>query len=173
MIKLFYSGTYKVRHELINENNICEMLKDDVRSKIVGNVKDTIYAQDGVIIKNNKNVMYVGGFYYEKNENNKSICESVVDEELKQIDKCDLVVANLTKYSAIATITEIIYAAFKQKRIVIFCDPKVTSYEVEGEYWFPILACKKIDKKIDIIFIENEDEIVKYINNLKEDNYEG
>ena len=59
MIKLFYSGTYKVRHELINENNICEILKDDVRSKIVGNVKDTIYAQDGVIIKNNKNVILV------------------------------------------------------------------------------------------------------------------
>lgn len=27
MIKLFYSGTYKVRHELINENNVLEMLK--------------------------------------------------------------------------------------------------------------------------------------------------
>lgn len=33
MLKIFYSGTYKVRHELINENNILEMLKDDTRSK--------------------------------------------------------------------------------------------------------------------------------------------
>ncbi len=31
----------------------------------------------------------------------------------RNIDKCDLVVVNLTKYSAIATVTEIIYAAFK------------------------------------------------------------
>ena len=97
--------------------------------------------------------MYIGGFYYEKNDNNKTVCESVVEEELKEIDKCDIMVANLTKYSAIATITEIIYASFKKKKIVIFCDPNVTSYEVEGEYWFPILTCKKLNKNIEIIFI--------------------
>ena len=168
MIKLFYSGTYKVRHEKINENNVLEMLKDDIRSKIVGNVKDTIYASEGIIIKNNKNVMYIGGFYYEKQELNKSVCENVVNEELKQIDKCDIVVANLTKYSAIASITEIIYAAFKQKKIVIFCDSKITSYKVDGEYWFPILTCKKLNKNVEIKFIDNEEEIVDYINELRE-----
>lgn len=167
MIKIFYSGTYKVRHELINEDNVLEMLKDDIRSKIVGNVKDTIYASDGVIIKNNNNVMYIGGFYYEKQDNNKTVCENVVSEELKQIDKCDLVIANLTKYSAIATVTEILYASFKKKKIVIFCDPKVTSYEVEGEYWFPILASKQLNNNIKIKFIDSEEEIIDYINNLK------
>lgn len=167
MIKLFYSGTYKVRHEMINEDNVLDMLKDDIRSKIVGNVYDTVYASDGVAIKNNMNVMYVGGFYYEKQDKNKSVCENVVSEELKQIDKCDIVVANLTKYSAIASVTEIIYAAFKQKKIVIFCDPKITSYEVEGEYWFPILTCKQLDKNVEIRFIDDENEIVSYIHKLK------
>ncbi len=167
MIKIFYSGTYKVRHELINEDNVLEMLKDDIRSKIVGNVRDTIYASDGVIIKNNNNVMYIGGFYYEKQDNNKTVCENVVSEELKQIDKCDLVIANLTKYSAIATVTEILYASFKKKKIVIFCDPEVTSYEVEGEYWFPILASKQLNNNIEIKFIDSEEEIIDYINNLK------
>ena len=168
MIKLFYSGTYKVRHELINEDNVCEMLKDDIRTKIVGDVKSTIYASDGVVIKNNKNVMYIGGFYYEKQDESKTVCENVVSEELKQIDRCDLVIANLTKYSAIASVTEIIYAASKNKKIVIFCDPKVTSYEVEGEYWFPILTAKQLDKNIEIKFINDEDEIIEYINNLEE-----
>lgn len=167
MIKIFYSGTYKVRHELINEDNVLEMLKDDIRSKIVGNVKDTIYASNGVIIKNNNNVMYIGGFYYEKQDNNKTVCENVVSEELKQIDKCDLVIANLTKYSAIATVTEILYASFKKKKIVIFCDPEVTSYEVEREYWFPILASKQLNNNIEIKFIDSEEEIIDYINNLK------
>ena len=166
MIKLFYSGTYNVRHELINENNVLEMLKNDIRSKIVGNVRDTVYASNGVIIKNNKNVMYIGGFYYEKQDKNKSVCENVVNEELKQIDKCDLVIANLTKYSAIASVTEIIYASFKQKKIVIFCDPKITNYEVEGEYWFPILTCKQLNKNVEIKFINSENEIIDYINKL-------
>lgn len=169
MIKMFYSGTYKVRHETINEDNVLEMLKDDIRSKIVGNVKDTVYASDGVVLKNNKNVMYIGGFYYEKQNKDKSVCENVVHEELKQIDRCDLVIANLTKYSAIASITEIIYAAFKQKKIVIFCDPKITSYEVEGEYWFPILACKELNNNMEIKYIEKEEEILDYINKLTEE----
>lgn len=173
MIKMFYSGTYKVRHELINEDNVLEMLKDDLRSKIVGNVKDTIYASDGVILKNNKNVMYIGGFYYERQDKEKTVCENVVSEELKQIDNCDIVIANLTKYSAIATITEIIYASCKNKKIVIFCDPNITSYEVEGEYWFPILTCKQLNKNIEIKFIENEEEIIEYVNKLDIINMEG
>ena len=167
MIKLFYSGTYKVRHEMINEDNVLELLKDDIRSKIVGNVKDTVYASDGVVIKNNKNILYIGGFYYEAQDKSKSICENVVNEELKQIDRCDIVVANLTKYSAIASVTEIIYAAFKQKKIVIFCDPTVTSYEVEGEYWLPILTCKQLNKNVEIKFVNSEEEIINYINKLK------
>ena len=167
MIKIFYSGTYNVRHELINKDNVMDLLKDDLRSKIVGNVKDTVYSSNGVVIKENKKVMYVGGFYYEKEHPSKTTCENVVYEELKQIDKCDLVIANLTKYSAIATITEILYAAFHNKKVVIFCDPNVTSYEVEGEYWFPILACKQLDKNVEVKFINSEDEIINYINNLK------
>lgn len=121
----------------------------------------------GVILKNNKNVKYIGGFYYEKEHSGKTTCESVVLEELNQIDNCDIVVANLTNYSAIASITEIIYAAMKKKRIVIFCNPKITSYEVEGEYWFPILTAKNLSKNTKVIFIQNEDEIIDYINNLK------
>ena len=166
MIKLFYSGTYKVRHESINEDNVLEMLKDDVRTKIVGNVKDTVYASDGVVIKNNSNVMYIGGFYYEKKHNDKSICESIVEEELSEIDRCDLLVANLMNYSAIASITEIIYAASKNKKIVIFCDPKITSYDVEGEYWFPIITSKLLDNDVEIRFTEDENDIIEYINGL-------
>lgn len=167
MIKMFYSGTYKVRHEEINEDNVLEKLKDDVRSKIVGDVAKTVYASDGVVLKNNKNVMYIGGFYYEKQDKTKSICENVVNEELKQIDSSDLIIANLTTYSAIASITEIVYAAFKQKKIVVFCNPDITSYEVEGEYWFPLIAIKKIDPYVEIRFVKSDEEIVKYVNELE------
>ena len=169
MIKLFYSGTYRVRHEKINEDNVFEMLKEDLRSKIVGNVKDVVYASDGVILKNNRNVLYVGGFYYEKQDDRKSVCENVVSEELKQIDQCDLFVVNLTKYSAIASVTELIYAAFRGKKIVIFCDPNMTSFEVTGEYWFPILTAKQIGKNVEVKFVQSEEEIINYIHQLKEE----
>lgn len=121
----------------------------------------------GIVLKNNKSVEYVGGFYYEKEHPGKNTCESVVIEELKQIDNCDIIIANLTKFSAIATVSEILYAAMKKKKIVIFCNPHITSYEVEGEYWFPILTAKELDEDIEIKFIENEEEIINYINKLK------
>lgn len=167
MIKMFYSGTYKVRHELINKNNVLNMLENDMRSKIVGNVKDTVYASEGVKLSNNENVVYIGGFYYEKENPDKTVCENVVYEELKQIDKCDIVIANLMNYSAIASVTEIIYAATKNKKIVIFCDPKITSYKVEGEYWFPILTAKQLCKNVEVKFANSEDEILEYIKKLK------
>lgn len=169
MLKMFYSGTYKVKHELINRENVLEMLKDDVRTKIVGDVSSTVYPSSGVVIKDNPNVMYVGGFYYEEKDPSRTVCENVVYEELKQIDKCDIIIANLTKYSAIATLSEIIYGAFKNKKTLIFCDPEVTSYEVEGEYWFPIIMVKQINPNVEIKFIESEEEIINYINNLKEE----
>lgn len=169
-MKLFYSGTYKVKHEFINQSNALEILKDDIRTKIVGNVEDTVYASDGVVIKNNSNVIYVGGFYYEKHHDGKTVCESVVIEELKQIDKCDIVVANLMKYSAIATVTEIIYAAMKNKRIVIFCDPDITNYDVTGEYWFPIITAKQLSSNIEVKYIKDENEIIKYIHSLGKKN---
>lgn len=168
MIKMFYSGTYPVRHELINESNVCELLKDDIRAKITGSVEGPIYASEGVVLKNNKNVMYIGGFYFEKQDENMSECENIVSEELGEIEKCDLLVANLTKYSAIASITEILYASHIGKKIVVFCDPNVTSFKVEGEYWFSILAAKKMNNNIDIKYVNSEDEIVNYIHNLKE-----
>lgn len=167
MIKLFYSGVYKVRHEFINESNVCDMLKDDMRSKIVGDVTKTIYGCDGVLLKNNSNVLYIGGFYYEKKNSGLNVCENVVYEELNQIDKSDLVVVNLMSYSAIASITELIYASMKKKKIIIFCNPDITSYEINGEYWFPILTAKKLNKNIEIRYTRDENDIVRYLNSLE------
>ncbi len=171
MIKMFYSGTYNARHELINKDNVCEMLKDDVRSKIVGDVARTVYASDGVVVKDNPKVLYIGGFYYEKEHKGRSDCENVVIEELSQIDRCDLIVVNLRKYSAIASVTEMIYGAMRGKKIIIFCDPKITSYKISGEYWFPILTAKMLNKNIEVRFVESDEEIVDFIKNMKEDDY--
>ena len=71
-------------------------------------------------------------------------------------------------YSAIATVTEIMYAAFKNKKIVVFCNPKITNSSIESEYWFPIYSIKKICNNVEIKYISNEEEIVDYVNSLRE-----
>ena len=172
MIKIFFSSSYNVQHKYINPDNALEMLKDDIRAKIIGDVKKFVYSSDGVKIKGNDKVLYIGGFYYEKEKylNSKyGECENTVRCELEQIDRSDLVLVSLLKYSAIASITELIYASFKNKKIVVFCDKNITQFKTEYEYWFPLITSMIVDKKIEIKYVESEDEIVDYINNLKEE----
>ncbi|MCI9234247.1 MAG: hypothetical protein HFH08_06650 [Bacilli bacterium] len=173
MIKLFMSSSYKVKHSEINEKNILEKLKNDIRSKLLGDVEKFVYPSSGTSLKSNSNIVYVGGFYYEESTGENSQygeCENIVQAELEQIDRSDLVVVSLLNYSAIATITELIYAAFKKKKIIIFCDPNITKFEVEYEYWFPIItALKENQRNIEIQFVKSEDDIIDYINHYKEE----
>lgn len=173
MIKMFFSSAYNVQHKNINPDNAEEMLKDDIRSKVIGNVTDFVYGCDGVSIKGNDQVLYLGGFYYEQdkyNDGKYGECENVVRCELEQIDNADIVFVSLLKYSAIASITELLYASSKNKKIVVFCDKNITQFKVEYEYWFPLITSMILDKKIEVIYVKNENEIVNYINNLKEEN---
>ena len=172
MIKIFYSSAYKVKHENINEENALAMLQSDIRSKIIGDTKQFVYGSDGVILKNNPNVLYLGGFYYEqpKFENCKyGECENTVKNELAQIDEADMVLISLLQYSAIATITELLYASFKKKKTIVFCSKNITQFKTEYEYWFPLITGMTINQDITIKYVKTEDEIVSYINNLKED----
>ena len=176
MIKIFFSSPYNVQHKYINQDNATEILKDDIRSKIIGNVKGFVYGSDGIKIKGNKNILYIGGFYYEKQKflNNKyGECENVVRCELEQIDNADIVFVSLLKYSAIASITELLYASYKNKKIIVFCDKNTTQFETQYEYWFPLITSMLVDNNVEIIYVKNENEIIDYINNLKEVNYEN
>ena len=50
MIKIFFSSPYNVQHKDINPDNVLEMLGDDIRTKIIGDVKKFVYGSDGVKI---------------------------------------------------------------------------------------------------------------------------
>lgn len=165
MVKLFYSGTYSKQHQYITEENVKEMLKDDIRSQLVDDIDGVIYANDGVVTKN-PNVTYIGGFYYEKGEG-KTVTEKVVNAELEQIDRADLLVVNLIGHAAIGSVAEIMYAATKGKRMEIFIKEDDNSFEVVGEYWFPILTLKKMQANFNIHKVADENEIINYILNIK------
>lgn len=169
MIKIFFSSPYNIRHKDINFDNVEEMLKDDIRTKIIGNVKDFVYGSEGVKILGNNKVLYLGGFYYEQDKyrGEHGECENTVRCELEQIDRSDIVMVSLLKYSAIASITELLYASFRNKKIVVFCDKNITQFKVEYEYWFPLITSMYLDKKIEIVYVSCENEIVDYINNLE------
>ena len=82
----------------------------------------------------------------------------------------DIVLVSLLKYSAIASITELLYASFKNKKIIVFCDKNITRFETEYEYWFPLITSMIQNNNVQIVYVKNEEEIINYINNLKEEN---
>jgi nucleoside 2-deoxyribosyltransferase len=133
---------------------------------LVDNIDDVIYANDGIVTKN-PNVMYIGGFYYEKGDA-KTTTEKVVNAELEQIDRSDMLVVNLIGHAAIGSVAEIMYAATKGKRMEIFMKDEGNSFEVVGEYWFPLLTLKKMHANFNIHKITDENEIIDYILNIKE-----
>lgn len=166
MTKVFYSGTYCTQHQFINEDNVKEMLKDDIRSKLVDNIEDVIYANDGVVTKN-PNVIYMGGFYYENGPEGMSVTEKVVKAELQQIDEADLLIVNLIGHAAIGSLAEIMYAAAAEKPMVIFIKKDDKAFDVTGEYWFPLLTLRHMGASHVVKTVESEQEIIDYIMNIK------
>ncbi|MBR0423998.1 hypothetical protein IJI79_00625 [Candidatus Saccharibacteria bacterium] len=164
MKKLFYSSAYNIWHSEITEQNVTEKLKDDIRAKMLGDVEKFVYGER-TPLSINPELFYIGGFYYEKEEPGLSTCENIVKAELDEIEEADVVMASLLKYSSIATITEIIYAAqFPEKEIIIFYNPEITQLdEVTSEYWFPILTAQRASPNIQIVQVENENEILDFI----------
>lgn len=165
-IKLFYSGVYSKHHSVITKDNIKCMLADDVRSRLVDNIDDVLYASSGVITKNH-NVVYIGGFYYEYPIEGMSETETVVAAELKQIEQSDIVVANLLGHAAIGSVAELFYAAKKGKRIEVFIKNVDTAFDVVGEYWFPLIALKHLNANITVHKVDSNDDVIDFIMGLK------
>ena len=168
MINLFYTGTYSTWHAYINPSNVRDKLRDDFRSRLVERIDDVIYASDGVVTKN-PNVRYVGGFYYEKSKGiYKTETENVVAAELEQIERCDILVANLLTHAAIGSVVELFHAAKHNKAIHAFIEDKDDAFAVTGEYWFPIYTLQLYSSNITIHKVKSDREIYDFIMNLKE-----
>lgn len=168
MKKIFFSAVYSVKHSEITPENAAEKLADDIRARMLGDVNNFLYAYIGKkILAINPDLEYVGGFYYEEDDAF-ATCQSIVNDELSEVEKADIVMVSLLKYSAIATLTELLYAArFPEKEIIIFCDPTITKFKVEYEYWYPILAACRTTKNLRVVYVKNDDEILEFIKNYK------
>src|SRR5574344_1281031 len=169
-MNLFFSSKYDVNHSFVNKQNCEILLKNDIRCRLLGDVQKAIWYSNGVEIPGNESLSYVGGFYYEKeiySSKQFGDCYGVVRNELDEIDKSDIVVVSLIDYSAMGSVSELLYAATKHKKIIIFCNDKITKFEIPYAYWFPILTTMQMTNDVKIIFVKSEDEIIEYIKKIK------
>ena len=164
MIKLFYSGIYASPHSQITKKNIKEKLHDDVRSHLVDNINDVLYYSKKGVLTKNPNVLYMGGFYFEKSH--KSITKGIVNSELSEILYSDLIVVNLLGNNAIASISELLYAASQNKQIEVFVKNTPNPFTVTSQYWFPIFTAIKLNKSINIHKVSSNQDVINFIMKL-------
>ena len=164
-VSIFLSARYGVMHKDITETNAPMLLANDIRARLLGDVQKFLYApKDHGVVEIKPGLVYTGGFYYEEGDGSQ---ESVVKNELIEIDNADVLIVDFTKPNAIATISELFYAMEKGKVIKIFINPDLTNEKISSEYWFVLKTLKYMlnYKNVEILKARSDDDIIQYIIN--------
>ena len=146
-------------------------LSGDFRTKLLQkeslfmdyNNESFISGQDGT-----PSYQYIGPFYNEKASDGRltsTICEEVVRTENEIIDHCDVFIAYMDETVSPGSVTELIYAAFQGKEIIIFYKVEEgIEYEFKTSNWYPCIAAQQIRgiEHVKCIPVYDEDSIVDW-----------
>ncbi|MBQ5690140.1 MAG: hypothetical protein IIV24_01470 [Alistipes sp.] len=118
---------------------------EDYRSKLLGGADKMLYGEGELVIKDG--ISYIGPYYFETEDME---AEDIVAIELEMINRCTDAIFVLDEADCPGTITELLYAAMRGKRIHIFYKEHPSHEETESELhtpcWFPIHATKQISE---------------------------
>lgn len=145
-------------------------LNNDFRNKLIGKENLFMDFNNETFLYNEKGepkLQYIGPFYNEKASDGtmtSNDCDEVVRTENNLIDKCDIFLCYFDEVLSPGGITELIYAAFKKKKIVIFFKVEDdVSYSCKTSSWYPITTVKQMCKDAKIIPVKDENEVIDYI----------
>ena len=146
-------------------------LKEDFRAKLIGNEDDFTNFNNHSFIKNSDGKLlyqYLGPFYNEMASDGNltsSVCSEVVQTENDLIDKCDIFIAYFDSKLSPGSITELTYASFKKKKIIIFYQVEDSvSYELKSSNWYPIVSGRLVAGTGDVVEIpvSGTDDVLEY-----------
>lgn len=160
-MKYYFGGKFNLSND--KNETLPFRLKDDYRSRLLGDPSKLAYANDNLTFGHNN--QYVGCFYCEKASNGKitsTDCNEVVSREMQLIRECDVFVAVFGDETTNGTISELIYATSMDKKIIIFDKKRST----KSEFWFPIVMSKQMSDKVVVLEYDSEDEIIEYFKNV-------
>lgn len=144
--------------------------KNDFRTTLIGKEEDFVDFNNHSFIRDsegNIKYQYLGPFYNEKASDGQltsSVCEEVVNTENNLIKKCDVFAIFLNETYSPGSISELIYAATLNKKIIIYyIKENDISYETKSSNWYPIITAKSLADDVKIIEVSNPDEIIPNI----------
>ena len=162
--KVYIAAKFKLQ----GNGSLADKLKNDIRSLILESSKKLTINTGYVKIPYSKS-LYTGPFYCEQASNGNytsTDCNTVVTEELKAVANSDVFIVYLDENYSCGSITELIYAAEHNKKIVIiYKEESDIKYETKSEHWFAITAVKQLSKNVIIKQVKDDYEAVQEIKN--------
>ena len=147
--------------------------ENDFRTTLIGKEEDFVNFNNHSFIRDaegNIKYQYLGPFYNEKASDGQltsSVCEEVVTTENNLIKKCDVFAIFLNETYSPGSISELIYAEKKKKKIIIYyIKENDISYEMKSSNWYPIITAKSLADNVKIIEVSNSNEIIPNIKSV-------
>lgn len=166
-LKLFFSATFGVDHKKVTKENVETLLQKNIRTHFL-EPKQFAYEATDIYIE--KNLKYIGNFYYHmldltKFRNELKDYELLSKSMIADLDNSDVVTIVLEQYTNIGVIQELLYASFRKKKVLVLYYPEITNLsDTSSEYWFSILLAQRINpKKFHLQPLEDEKDIKKYM----------
>lgn len=174
--KIFISCHYDFSHSKVNKENISVLAQNDIRSKLVGDARAATFENDNTYLKHNKNLKYVGGFYYyylvgDRNEDNLKEYQMKSKSMINRLKETDIICSILNNYECYGVVSEFLYGSFLNKKVFIYYYKEITDFIKNKEYWFPILIASKINSNTTFIEVKNEKDIIKRIENINNEHF--
>jgi hypothetical protein len=142
---------------------------EDYRTHLLGDVSLLIGNDRSVRLSDN--LEYVGPFYCQTDG---AVDGDIVAGEMRQIEECTYAFFLLDDCGCPGSITELLYAAYRKKRIVIYyvIDERETESRLFSPCWYPILHCQQVNGALTevvpcIDLAEAGRRIAERVNNMK------
>lgn len=141
-----------------------ETAAKDYRSRLLGDVEKMLSGSGETMVSDS--IIYIGPYYFETDDMN---APGIVHTELSMIENCTDAVFVLDEADCPGTITELIYAATKGKRIHIFykryADQDETESVLHTPCWFPITAAQEFTE-VAVYKYDDYDTVAENIKDL-------
>lgn len=162
MKKIYFAGKFNLDKD--KSLSLDKRLREDFRSKILGNAKKLTCSDDNLLL--NDKYKYAGPFYCEQASNGdytSTDCNVVLNEEYKAVSNSDIYIAVFDENFSVGTIVELGWAISQNKKIFIFYKEEDSKYQIKSEYWFAIADALKRGKNVTVYGFDNIGEVLEII----------
>ena len=156
--KIYCGGRF--HFDYLNQDYL-EKASEDYRAILLGDVNKLLRGKGSIRITDK--LSYVGPYYFETDT---MLDQDIVQTEMRMVEECTLAVFLIEDGLCPGTISEMVYAATLQKKMVVVYlrDEDETESCLRSPCWYPIIQCRLINKaNVSVIPCSTLDQAKKMI----------